>query len=160
MAFVYRIAAAGPHWDEKDLKGLGAKAAGGRWNSVGVPMVYTAGSVALAVLETVVHLGAGAFPMNRYVIRIEIPDHEFGRRKQLAAADLPDAWNSRPASFKSAACGDDWVRTGRELVLAVPSAIVPMEWNYLLNPAHPAGGLLKVKNLGAYVYDPRSLPRA
>ncbi|MDB5806238.1 MAG: hypothetical protein JWN73_3560 [Betaproteobacteria bacterium] len=157
MARVYRIAAAGPLWDELDLKGLGAKTAGGRWNSVGVPMLYTASSIALAVLETVVHLGAGIFPLNRYVIEIEIPDAEFSKQKRPADSDLPAAWNASPASYKSAEFGDAWARAARQLVLAVPSVIVPLERNYLLNPGHPGMAKVKARNLGKYVYDARTL---
>lgn len=157
MALVYRIAAAHPRWDEMDLQGLGAKAAGGRWNSVGVPMLYTASSIALAALETIVHVGAGMFPMNRYVIEIDIPDAEFARRKIAQAKDLPPAWDSNPASYKSAEFGDTWIRDGRELALAVPSVIVPLEKNILLNPAHAGMSRVKAKNLGKYVYDPRTL---
>jgi RES domain-containing protein len=157
MAVVYRIAAAGPAWDELDLQGLGAKTVGGRWNSVGVAMVYTASSIALAALETVVHLGAGVFPMNRYIVGIEIPEPEFAKKKVAADADLPPAWNSNPASFKSAAFGDKWARAGAELVLSVPSVIVPLERNYLLNPNHPAMAGVKARNLGKYIYDTRTL---
>jgi RES domain-containing protein len=105
----------------------------------------------------VVHLGAGLFPMNRYVIEIEIPEAEWNRRRILAEAGLPPAWNASPASYKSAECGDAWARGARELVLAVPSVIVPLERNYLLNPAHPAMARVKAKNLGRYVYDMRTL---
>ena len=157
MAVVYRIAAAGPAWDEMDLRGLGAKAAGGRWNSVGVPMVYTASSISLAVLETVVHLGAGVFPMNRYIIEIEIPDGDFAKRKVVAPAALPPAWDSNPASFKSAQFGDAWIRATSGLVLSVPSVVVPPERNLLLNPGHPAMSGVKARNLGKYVYDTRTI---
>jgi RES domain-containing protein len=157
MARVYRIATAGPQWDELDLRGLGAKAAGGRWNSVGVPMLYTASSVALAVLETVVHLGAGIFPMNRYVIEIEILEAEFNKQKVPTLTELPTAWNASPASYKSAEFGDAWARAARQLVLAVPSVVVPLERNYLLNPAHPGMAKVKARNLGRYVYDARTL---
>lgn len=157
MALVYRIAAAHPRRDELDLSGAGAKASGGRWNSVGVPMVYTASSIALAALETIVHVGAGLFPMNRYVIEIEIPDAEFARRKIAQPKDLPAAWDSNPASYKTAEYGDAWIRAGRELALAVPSVIVPLEKNFLLNPAYAGMSRVKAKNLGRYVYDPRTL---
>jgi RES domain-containing protein len=158
MATVYRIGSAGPDWDESDLEGKGAKATGGRWNNVGSPMLYCGSSIALAVLETIVHLGAGVFPMNRYIIEIRIPDDEFVKRRIVSEKDLPDAWNSRPVSFKSKDFGTNWIKGNTELVMQVPSVIVPLEWNFLLNPLHP--GMVKVSatNLGQYVYDPRNVP--
>jgi RES domain-containing protein len=159
MALVFRIGSAGPTWDECDLEGKGAKATGGRWNNVGVPILYTSSSIALAVLETVVHLGAGIFPMNRYIVAIDIPDAEFDARLVVRGVDLPAAWNSNPASFKSKDFGSNWIGTKAELVLEVPSVIVPDESNYLINPLHKDAGKITAKNRGQYTYDPRAIPK-
>jgi RES domain-containing protein len=159
MALVFRIGSAGPTWDECDLEGKGAKATGGRWNNVGVPILYTSSSIALAVLETVVHLGAGIFPMNRYVVAIDIPNAEFNARLVVRGVDLPAAWNSNPASFKSKDFGSNWIGTKAELVLEVPSVIVPDESNYLINPLHKDAGKITAKNRGQYIYDPRAISK-
>lgn len=159
MTLVFRIGSAGPAWDECDLEGKGAKSTGGRWNNPGVPMLYTSSSIALAVLETVVHLGAGIFPMNRYVVAIEIPDAAFNARRVVRGADLPAAWNSNPASFKSKDFGSNWIGTRAELVLDVPSVIVPEESNYLINPLHKDAGKITAKNRGRYAYDPRAISK-
>jgi RES domain-containing protein len=158
VATVYRIASAGPAWNESDLEGKGAKASGGRWNNAGSPMVYCASSIALAVLETIVHLGAGLFPMNRYIIEIRIPDDEFAQRRIVSGKDLPDAWNSRPVSFKSKDFGTNWIKGNMELVMQVPSVIVPLESNFLLNPQHPGMAKVSATNRGQYIYDPRNVP--
>lgn len=159
MALVFRIGSAGPSWDECDVEGKGAKATGGRWNNVGVPMLYTSSSIALAVLETVVHLGAGIFPMNRYIVAIDIPDAAFDARLVARGVDLPAAWNSNPASFKSKDFGSNWIGTKAELVLEVPSVIVPDESNYLINPLHMDAGKITAKNRGQYIYDARAIPK-
>ena len=159
MALVFRIGSAGPTWDECDLEGKGAKATGGRWNHVGSAMLYTSTSIALAVLETIVHLGAGKFPMNRYIIAIDIPDAEFNARRVVRGADLPSAWNSNPGSFKSMDFGSNWIGTKAELVLDVPSVIVPNESNYLINPLHKDAGKITADNRGQYIYDPRAIPK-
>ena len=159
MASVYRIASASADWDEMDLSGAGAKATGGRWNRKGVPMVYTSSSIALAALEMIVHLGADAFSLNRYVIEIKIPDDEFAGRLVLKPPP-PDAWDSIPESYKSKDFGSAWVASASHLVLDVPSAIVPWERNLLLNPVHPASKALKATNLGKFVYDLRLLARS
>jgi len=113
----------------------------------------------LAVLETVVHLGAGIFPMNRYIVAIDIPDAEFDARIVVRGVDLPAAWNSNPASFKSKDFGSNWIGTKAELVLEVPSVIVPDESNYLINPLHKDAGKITAKNRGQYIYDPRAIPK-
>lgn len=156
MAFAYRIACARAEWDEMDLSGAGAKATGGRWNRKGVPMVYASSSIALAALETIVHLGADAFPLDRYVIEIKIPDDEFAARLVLKPPP-PDAWDSIPESYKSKDFGSAWLASATHLVLDVPSVIVPWERNLLLNPAHPGSKALKASNLGKFLYDLRLL---
>ncbi len=158
MATAYRIAPASPEWDECDLAGKGAEFSGGRWNNAGIPMVYCSSSIALAVLETIVHPGAGAFPMNRCVIRIRIPDDQFAKRRVIGAAGLPEAWNARPPSFKSMDFGSQWIKGMGEVVMEVPSVIVPMESNFLLNPLHPGMEKVKARNAGQFVYDPRIVP--
>lgn len=56
------------------MGGKGAEKSGGRWNRVGRPAVYAASTIALACLETVVHLNAGGLPLNRFLVRIDVPD--------------------------------------------------------------------------------------
>jgi RES domain-containing protein len=153
LATFYRLASAGPDWDECDLTGQAAKAVGGRWNDVGTPMVYAASSIALAVLETVVHLGAGGMVFNRYLVAIDIPAEVYRRREVMK--EPPEAWDSIPPSFKSKQLGSAWVRSQRGLLLDVPSVVVPQERNLLINPLHAAIGRLKAINLARFVYDPR-----
>ena len=153
MATVYRLASAGPDWDECDLTGAAAKVVGGRWNNVGVPMMYASSSIALAVLETIVHLGATRMVFNRYLVAIEIPADLYRRREVVERP--PEALDSIHASFKSKQFGSDWVTAGRKLLLDVPSVIVPRERNILINPLHPDMHRLKTANLGRFAYDPR-----
>src|SRR5947209_168483 len=98
------------------FSGEGARRYGGRWNSVGTPMVYTSESRSLAALEILVHLEG---PARGYsVIRCAIPDEV--DIEVLAEADLPDEWRSSPASAALAALGDAWVARGASSVLEVP----------------------------------------
>lgn len=157
MPLLYRIASAGPAWDELDLSGQAAKAVGGRWNEPGTAAIYAAQSIALAALETVVHLGATRMVFDRYVVEIEIPQALFRRRK-VVAPPPPDAWDSIPPSFKSAQFGTQWLKEAKSLVLDVPSVIVPQERCYVLNPMHANSGQAKARNLGRFLYDPRLRP--
>lgn len=113
------------------FSGLGARLYGGRWNSIGTPMVYTAGSLSLAVLEWRVHLAQWPPPP---LLVIEV---QFDESLVWTPAKLPSGWRRFPAPRSVAIFGDNWVRSQRSAVMRVPSAVVPQEWNFLLNPAHP-----------------------
>jgi RES domain-containing protein len=155
---VYRIASAGPEWDELDLEGRGARATGGRWNHKDAPALYASSSIALAVLETIVHINAGWFPLNRYVVEIDIPAAYF-RRRLIVQPPPPEAWDSIPESFKTKDFGTDWVLGRSTLVMDVPSVIVPRERNVILNPLHAGMRQVKARNLGRFAYDTRLLKR-
>jgi RES domain-containing protein len=103
-----------------------------------------------------VHVGAGFFPTNKYIIEIDVPGPLFARR-QVVNPPPPDAWDAIPASYKSQAYGTNWALSGRRLVLDIPSAVVPNERNYLLNPRHPGIKKVSAQNLGRYLYDVRLL---
>jgi RES domain-containing protein len=114
--------------------GEGARLFGGRWNSVGVPMVYVSQSIALAVLEILVHLEDPKILSAYQVCRVEWKEEWV---QVLDVAGLPEHWRDAvaPAALKS--IGDEWIRSGSSVVLQVPSAIIPNEVNFLLNPRHP-----------------------
>lgn len=113
--------------------GEGARLEGGRWNSPGSPMVYTAGSAALAALEMLVHLGRAA-TLPAYVLIACSFDEALVTRANRAT--LPANWRSYPAPPELQQLGDAWLRRGTSAVLEVPSAVIPTEPNYLLNPQH------------------------
>ena len=118
-------------WAASAFDGEGARRNGGRWNSVGTRMVYTAESRSLAALEVLVHLEG---PARGYsLLCCEFPETFV---ELFPAEDLPSDWRSGPAPPALAALGDAWIASGSSVVLAVPSAIVDGERNYLLNPAH------------------------
>jgi RES domain-containing protein len=117
------------------LDGEGARRFGGRWNPPGVAVVYTAGSLALAILELLVQVDVDLLPDDLVALAVEVPDAV--RVRRVRAAQLPAGWDRYPALDVAQAVGAAWVRAADSAVLAVPSAVVPQESNYLLNPAHP-----------------------
>lgn len=114
--------------------GEGARLYGGRWSSPGSAVVYTAEHVSLALLELLVHLHDSRLLPSYSLCRASFPT---ALVRRIDVADLPRGWRSVPAPQKLQGIGDRWLRSGASAVLEVPSAIVPQERNYLLNPAHP-----------------------
>lgn len=113
--------------------GEGARQQGGRWNSPGVRIVYAAQTLSLAVLEVLVHL-QDTGPLEAYVA-FEV-EFDASLVEQIDSTKLPVDWRRTPAPVELQAVGDDWVASGRSAALRVPSAIVPEESTFLLNPVH------------------------
>lgn len=136
-----------------DLSGQGAAIQGGRWNDKDVPVVYLGLSPAICCLETFVHAsGRPLFPMKITVF--ELPDDD-GLYLRPAPQDLPQGWNSLPADRPSMDFGSRWLKAGEQLGLIVPSAVLPLEWNILLNPRHPAIARVRVEDSFDFLYDER-----
>ena len=116
--------------------GGGARRMGGRWNSPGVAMVYTSATISLALLETFVHADQEDLAAGRFLaIPVDIP--AIVRVKQIDRKMLPKDWRKwDPSPPELRKIGDEWVREGRQAVLVVPSAVLPQERNYLINPAN------------------------
>ena len=136
-----------------DLSGTGARLSGGRWNSQGVPMVYSASSVSLALLETVYALRNGDLPMNRYLVRIDVPDDVFACHERCDPP--PGGWDAIPAGITSAEYGDGWIAGAGAALLQVPSVIVPDESNHLINPRHRDSVLMQAMTVRRWQFDPR-----
>lgn len=113
--------------------GEGARLYGGRWNSRGLAVVYTAASPALAALELLVHFGSSGVLAAYVSIACSFEEAVVLR---LDRARLPKDWRSSPAVPELALVGDAWLKDGTSAVLEVPNAIIPAESNYLLNPHH------------------------
>lgn len=115
------------------LTGEGAAKFGGRWNSRGVPVVYTSATRALAALELLVHLN----PPDQFRFKIIRLEFSGTLVEAMPAAKLPQNWRREPPPAACQRIGDKWAKETRSPVLALPSIIIPEETNYVLNPAHP-----------------------
>jgi len=124
----------------RDLRGEGARLAGGRWNSPGNPMLYTASSRSLALLEILVH--STVRPLGKAIVTLELPPRL--RIQKIDLADLPAGWNDRPHSSVGQKIGDEFLKAMDSLALQVPSAIVNEESNILINPLHPSARMIKI----------------
>ncbi|HWZ72364.1 MAG TPA: RES domain-containing protein, partial [Casimicrobiaceae bacterium] len=107
---------------------------GGRWSPKGVPVVYTAANQSLAMLEMLVQ----DQPLRARYVMIEARIPSGLTIDRVSIADLPSDWRELGSRPKLQAIGAEWASKRKAAVLAVPSAIVPRESNYLLNPLHPA----------------------
>jgi RES domain-containing protein len=129
-----------------------ARIYGGRWNSPGTAMVYTAQSQSLAALEMLVHLDSPEL-LNRYVLFQVSIDPVLV--EDLDPTTLPRNWKADPAPARVRAIGDDWVAGGASAVLRVPSTLVPGESNFLLNPRHKDFAGLRIGKALPFQFDPR-----
>ena len=152
---VWRIATDTPSYEADDLSGAGAKTTGGRWNEKNVPVVYTSESRALACLETVVHLNAGGLPLNRYLVEVTIPEDVWSEARREDAISLAVGWDAEPAGRVSIGFGTNWLRSGGSALLVVPSAIVPEEFNVLINPQNLASAGITANKVRKWLYDSR-----
>ena len=137
--------------------GEGPRLRGGRWNSPGTAVVYTSQSISLAVLETLVHFDRESPLPELVVISCRFPGHLLS---EIDRSALPGHWRSYPASPELQQIGDEWIKSRRSAVLAVPSAIVETERNYLLNPRHRAFGSIVIGARQPFAFDLRLLREA
>jgi RES domain-containing protein len=138
MTVVWRLLTA--RYAATAFSGEGARLYGGRWNSKGIPVVYTAGSQSLAVLEMLVQDD----PLRARYIMIPATLPKALKVERLTPEQLPAGWRDIAARDLTQAVGDDWLKRKSSAVLAVPSAVIPAETNYLINPLHPAFGKIEI----------------
>ena len=135
-------------WAESALSGEGARRYPGRWNRAGEPVVYLASSLALAVLETRVHLEAVTIQQPYVALEYELPEGIEG-----LGDELPADWRGEVERTRE--LGSRWLKEGSSPVLRVPSAIVPVEYVYLLNPRHPDAHRIELLRSLPFVWDER-----
>jgi RES domain-containing protein len=132
--------------------GTGAALYGGRWNSKGHRVIYTSEDLALAVLETLVHLPRPRHLRSHSAAPVTVPAHLV-----QTVARLPRSWKRNQAATRR--IGDEWLRSRSTPVLAVPSAMFQAgrhkAVNFLLDPDHPAFPQLRIGRFAVLRIDPR-----
>jgi len=149
MLTVWRLVTA--RFADSAFTGEGARRYGGRWNRKGVPMVYTAGSQSLAMLEMLVQ----DEPLRASYVMIPVTLPKSLKIERITPGQLPADWRDIVAREQLQALGGEWARRQSSAVLAVPSAVIPAEINYLLNPLHPAFAKIEIGEPQAFVTDLR-----
>lgn len=135
------------------LDGEGARLYGGRWNRQGTPLVYTSDHLSLCVLEQLVHLDPEEVPDDLTAFRVEVPEELLVERVEIE--DLPSGWDRMADHPECQRIGELWVERESSPALAVPSAVLPREMNYLVNPRHPEADSIQVIEEEAFRFDKR-----
>lgn len=138
MLIVWRLTTA--RFARAAFSGEGARLYGGRWNRKGTPLVYTAATQSLAMLEMLVQ----DEPLRARYVTIEVRLPKAVTLDRIRIEELPSDWRDIAARAKLQAIGTEWARKRGSAVLAVPSAVIPVETNYLLNPLHPDFRRIKI----------------
>jgi RES domain-containing protein len=131
--------------------GAGAATFGGRWNRVGIPVIYASQTASLAALEVLVHYSA--LPRDFILTEIQVPENLAVIRWE--AKGMPPGWDADVVIPETQDLGESWVRSGKSALLAVPSCVIPREQNFVLNPAHPAFRRVKFLPPISFAFDPR-----
>jgi len=132
---------------------LSASGRAARWNSNGQFLTYSASTRTLACLENMVHRRAIGLDEIFQITLIEIPDDI--KIKKITKRALPADWHMYQNYTACQQIGDNWLKQNKTAVLQVPSAIIPEEFNYLLNPAHPDFAKIKVHSIEKFTFDAR-----
>jgi RES domain-containing protein len=133
--------------------GKGAALEGGRWNPAGLLAVYLSENLAMAAMEKLVHLPMPESLPVRFV-RFHVT---FQPSLVEVLRELPDDWDVKPVPVSTQRIGGRWLQSRRSALLAVPSAIIPAERNYLLNPLHPDFRKIRIGKPEQFAFDPRLL---
>jgi RES domain-containing protein len=147
---VYRIAAL-PFC--MDLSGKGAELYGGRWNNIGTPAIYSSQNISLALLEILCHTSFQKLPSNMQIVHIEIPAKI--KIKNFGVDELPIDWNKSPASIVVKNFGTQLLQKKEFAAYSFPSAVLPNEINFMLNPQHKLYSNIKIIKTEPLPFDNR-----
>lgn len=136
------------------LSGEGAARTGGRWNKRGTPLIYTSATPELALLEVLVHLeGTPVEDLPPFsLVILEIPDDTW---RVLSISDLPNNWTDLPAPISLTNITQPWLASLSHLVLKIPSVVMPLSSNFLLNPRHSAIEKVGIIEIIPFTFDNR-----
>ncbi len=145
---VYRIANTAY---SNDISGTGAKLLGGRWNSRGIPILYTSGHISLALLEMLVNTQFKDYAIPLDLLSIQFPDSI--ELAEVSSKKLKKDWIK---DFEyTRFIGDEFLKDKQRLVLKIPSAVIPEEHNFLINPLHPDFKKVKILDTRSFRTDVR-----
>lgn len=122
-----------------------------RWNYLGRKVIYCSESISLCTLEWLSHYGLSVSGFNYYRFSIEVPENLI---KKFTPEHLPKEWNTTPATDITRDFAEKHLfLSDKFAALALPSVLVPEEFNLVINPVHEAFGkiLEAAKKLGRHL---------
>ncbi len=137
----------------EDLRGEGARLFGGRWNKENYSMLYTSTHLSLSVLELLVHVDYKFITNDFYYIVLELPENT--KISNVHHSILKENWRENPPNYTTKNYGTNWLLNNKNLALQVPSAVLPKEYNILLNPLHINFKDIKILEKGKLELDAR-----
>lgn len=147
---IYRISS------EKYASKIQASGAPNRWNKENQYVIYTASTRSLATLEMVAHRNAIMGGLRYKMMTIHVPNNKKIIAK-IEVSSLPKDWQTFKRYTLTQNIGRKWYDTNESLILKVPSAIIPQEYNYIINTKHPDFSKVSLLSLEDYNWDKRLL---
>ncbi len=148
--WAYRLT---PEKYANELSGVGASLYGGRWNELGVEMIYCAEHASLALCEMLVHLNKRLKLAPIHLLKIQIPDKY--PIHTIKEKDLNEHWQLTKNIRDTQQLGTELIIDNKYLAIKVPSAILPMESNIIINPMHPKFRYVKIVESNPFIIDSR-----
>jgi RES domain-containing protein len=133
-----------------DISGEGSKKWGGRWNSPGLAVVYTSGVISLSLLELLIYQSSYEEIVINHLMRIKVPENVY---QSLSTSSLKAGWQHDIEYCRF--IGNEFLQNKNALMLKVPSAIIPEEHNFLINPLHPDFEKCSLVSSGLFEFDTR-----
>jgi len=139
-------------WADTAFNGEGAARYPGRWNNGGRRAVYCAATRSLAALEILAHVEDRALLAKARFVALPI---EVSEDQIQVLRRLPEGWGRIPPGEATRSLGERFLEAARQPALRVPSAVIPGEFNYLLNPLHPGFASFRIGKAEPFPFDPR-----
>jgi RES domain-containing protein len=136
------------------FSGEGAYRYGGRWNSPGRAVIYMSQSLSLSALELLTHMVKMHMMRDYKCVWIDVPEELI---TSVESDILPADWRAIPAPQSTKQVGDQWFDSLSTPVLKVPSTVIPLEHNYVINPSHPKFNALTSGQIQDFEFDERLL---
>jgi len=148
--YIYRITKK----EHSTLDGMGGLYGPGRWHKKGSLVIYASEHASLAAWEKIVHVASFENLSNDLLlVKIEIPDEL--EIQTVPQSVLVKGWDSFPFCSETVNYGTSFLQNKEYLGLKVPSAIIPDEFNIILNPLHPGIQACKVIRSIPFIFDKR-----
>ena len=135
--------------------GEGARLGGGRWNHVGTPVVYVSETLSLAALELFIHFTRKDIKLSKSLVAIPIEIPDSLKITEVSIKELKADWRMSPPSNSTKDIGTEWAQNGVSPILRVPSAVIPHEFNLVLNPKHSDFIMIKIGKEQSFMLDER-----